>query len=574
MDTTRGILLLVVTLIIIVSIYYIVKMVKGKRTPTQPSTSTSPSDQTDEISISDLKFERTLNPDKSNSKGGDIVGYTIEYDGINYATLSENVTFTLGWKNNIGFTGKVTGFRIEHYVSGDNETFDKFTKQVNPEPANQSMDFTTKKNSDTETKNAVSVDNFEKNSVSFNPFYDTTTTNDNGETTTTKTNYSVVGKNRFRISAIMNDGTPKILYNGLDSTYINNTNHEIEISEKDLGATLDMTVPQTVTYTPALQKGTFNTTLVDIIKIKYKISNDSGVILGYSGSGSIYLMPASGGTTDENTNEKIDVDTFFFKYELGENKYLLYDGTNGTWNENENRFDDDTQELNAGNVDQYDNRMYVSFYNKEGSKTQLRAPVTGRGTGGKFLTSDESNAIVLKDLSSEGTISQKEFTNSYWTFEEVQGDPENCKGEWVVTDDGTVSGTKIEEFDLLSEAKNNGTCEASEGETRETLVDVDCKGEWVVTDDGTVSGTKIEKFNLITSAKNNGTCEASEGDIRTTDVDVNCKGEWGVCKPNGGICGWNGLKTYEVSIKKQHGGSACEESHGQTKVCYLGQCGH
>jgi hypothetical protein len=102
-------------------------MVKG-RTPSQsppsPSPSPSPSDQTGKISISDLKFERTLNPDKSNSKGDDdIVGYTIEYDGgIDYKELSENVKFTLEWKNNIGFTGNVKGFNIEHYVKNDNDT--------------------------------------------------------------------------------------------------------------------------------------------------------------------------------------------------------------------------------------------------------------------------------------------------------------------------------------------------------------------------------------------------------------------------------------------------------------------
>src|SRR5210317_476824 len=125
MDTKRGIFFLGVILIIIVSIYYIVKMFKGLTSyPPSPSVET---DKTYEISISDLNFERTLNPDKSNSKS-DIVGYTIEYDeGINFEELSKNVTFTINWKNNIGFTGNVEGFMIGHYVKGILYTSKTFT---------------------------------------------------------------------------------------------------------------------------------------------------------------------------------------------------------------------------------------------------------------------------------------------------------------------------------------------------------------------------------------------------------------------------------------------------------------
>ena len=542
MDTMRGILFLVVTLIIIVSIYYIVKMVKG-RTPSQspPSPSPSPSDQTGEISISDLKFERTLNPDKSNSKGDDgIVGYTIEYDdGIKFDELSKNVTFTLKWKNNIGFTGNVIGFRIDHYVKGDDG------KYGNPK---QSIEFRI-----TDTNPKVKVSNFEINNVSIMG---------NGS-------YSVVGENRFKISVIMSDNTTITkIYDGTDTENINQESHGIVISKDDLGATLSMTKPESVTYTPVTQE--FAATSVLITKVKYSIFNDNSS-LNFTGGGSIYLIPAYSSSIDGQ-----DVDTFFFKYELGENQYLLQDGTKGAWNEKTSR--ESGVEFNNTN---HDNRMFVAFYGKNENVTQLRAPVMGYGLGGKFLSSNEKKKVILIEISDDSAVNETEFKNSYWTFEEVEGDPVNCEGNWVVTNDGIEdrSGTKIEEFDLISEAKNNGTCEAGEGDIRETLVPVSCEGNWVVTNDGTTdfSGTKIEKFDLINEAKNNGTCEADDGDIRETLVPIDCQGDWGVCKPNGGTCGWNGLRTYDVEIEQKNGGKACTDDgkiveEGDTKVCYLGGC--
>ena len=389
MDTTRGILFLVVTLIIIVSIYYIVKMVKGKRTPTQPSTSPSPSDQTDEISISDLKFERTLNPDKSNSKGGDIVGYTIEYAGVNYEELSKNVTFTLTWKNNIGFDN-VNGFKIEHYVKGvdANATF--------PDDANQSIDFKTEKTSDTDTtKNAVNLNNFGENSVSI-----------------VSNGYSVVGKNRFKIKVIMNDGSDILLYDGLDTTNINETTHEIVISEQDLGATLEMTVPQTVTYTPVTRS--FTATTFQIKKTKYWVYNeDTNLNIGDE---FIYLIPASSGTTttnpDGSTNsEKTGVDTFFFQYEDGD--YLLSNLTlpKGKWNEKERA------EGKDGDTN-YDNRMYVSFYNKseDDNTMELRKVPMGYGYGDEMITSGEEGKLKLMSAFDTDSVDETEFKNSKWTF--------------------------------------------------------------------------------------------------------------------------------------------------------------
>jgi hypothetical protein len=388
MGTTRGILFLVVTLIIIVSIYYIVKMVKGRtqsRSTPSPSTSPSPSDQTDEISISDLKFERTLNPDKSNSKGDDgIAGYTIEYDpGIDYDVLSKNVTFTLSWENNIGFTGNVKGFNIEHYVSGEDGTY--------LDSANKSINFETKKTSDTDTtENAVSLDNFGENSVSI----------------VSDGTYSVVGNNRFKISVIMNNNTNKLLYNGLEQT---EDGHEIGIGGQDLGATLNMTVPQTVTYTPVTQS--FASAFVDIKKTTYQIYNPVRSLSSFDTT-LILLMPAF--PKNVMGEKVVDVDTFFFKYRDGD--YLLEDLKKGAWNEKTSR----ERNVDFDNT-KHDNRMFVSFYDKSKDTNdkvtaQLRYTKMGYGTGTAAITTDENGKLELMDISDTDTVSETQFNNSVWTF--------------------------------------------------------------------------------------------------------------------------------------------------------------
>ena len=402
MDTTRGILFLVVTLIIIVSIYYIVKMFKG-RTPLSPSP--SPPDQTGKISISDLKFERTLNPDKSNSKGDDgIDGYTIEYDngingegpspspsGIDYNELSENVTFTLSWTNNIGFTDNVTGFEIQHHIKNDNGTYE----------LKQSIDFSNTTNDN--VKNFVNVNNFKGNEIFF----------------VSDGNYSVVGENRFNMFVIMNDDVEtnkksrQLLYEG---TAQDDSSHGIEIRKEDLGATLSMTQPETVTYTPVTRS--FGSTTVEIKKTKYQIYNPvRSLSLGRT---FIYLMPATPG--DENTNEK-NVETFFFKYEDGQ--YLLNNLKKGKWNEQTSRAPPSNVNYD---INTHDNRMFVSFYDKGEDKdgkvtAQLRYTKMGYGAGTHAITTDENGKLEFMDLSDidKVSVSETQFNNSVWTFREYDG---------------------------------------------------------------------------------------------------------------------------------------------------------
>ena len=370
MDRKESIFFLCVTLIVLALIYYIFKKFKGRTLPTP-----SPSDQTDELSISDLKFTRTLNPDKSNSES-EISGYTIEYAGIEYVELSKNVTFTITWKNNIGFNNVVTGFRIEHFVkSQSNNTFSA--------NSNQTKDFTTV------TDVNINITDYGQNSVSI-----------------VSTDYSVIGYNAFKISAIISSSTVVEVYDGL--TELVTTEHHIPVSEEELGATLDMTAPQSVTYTPVVSSDNMTSISADITKVKYNITNGGGFNL--HGSQSIFLLPATPG--DDNNAE-----TFFFQYTDG--KYLLDNLSKGDWNEKT------TRRAVSGGIN--DNRMYIAFYNSSkidgNTKTQLRRTIRGYGLGTDFISSDASNTtLIFSNMASQtGTVSQTEYDNSFWTFVETEG---------------------------------------------------------------------------------------------------------------------------------------------------------
>jgi len=371
MDRKKGIFFICVTLIIIALIYYVVKKFKERTSP-----SPSPPAQTDELSISDLKFTRTLNPDKSNSES-EISGYTIEYAGIEYTELSENVTFTITWKNNIGFNNAVKGFKIEHFVKDDNGF---------PTDANL-------------TKNFINL--FPVQTV------DTSDFGDNSVEIFSNGTYSVVGDNTFKIHVIMNNDATTELYNGVSQT--DTDTHHINVSKDELGATLKMTTPQSVTYIPVVSSDTNTSISADITKVKYDISNSGGVNL--HGSQSLYLIPATPGDDD-------DAETFFLQYTDGE--YLLYNLTKGEWNNKSKRRD---VNLKAELAD-HDNRMYIAFYNKSTTtdkniKVQLRKTKMGYGQGVEFISSDANDNLVLVDLSSQtSTVPEAEYNNSFWTFKE------------------------------------------------------------------------------------------------------------------------------------------------------------
>lgn len=381
MDRKKSIFFICVTLIVLALIYYIFKKFKGRTLPTP-----SPPAQTDELSISDLKFTRTLNPDKSNSE---ISGYTIEYDGgINYVELSENVAFTISWKNNIGFDNVVTGFKIKHYVKPVNSS------AFSIDDANAIFTFT---DTVVDNNNSVNIGDYGENTVKI-----------------VGRNYVVVGENAFKIEVILKDNTTRELYDGVNIQIA--LNHHIPVSEEELGATLNMTTPQSVTYTPVVSSDNMTSIRADITKVKYDISNSGGVNL--HGSQSIYLIPAEPGSVNDS-GERVDAETFFFKYTDGE--YLLHDLSKGAWNKDSGRTTgcDDACHTRGD----FDNRMYIAFYNSsriDGNlKVQLRKTDMGYGLGIDFISSDANGTLILSDMASQtGTVSQTEYDNSFWTFNE------------------------------------------------------------------------------------------------------------------------------------------------------------
>lgn len=199
----------------------------------------------------------------------------------------------------------------------------------------------------------------------------------------------------------MNDGTPKLLYNGLDQT---EGGHEIEISEQDLGATLTMTKPQTVTYTPVTNS--FTSSEVVIVKNKYWISNENTNL--NIGDEFIYLIPASAGNNKAYDAADKNVDTFYFKYEDGD--YLLHNLKKGGWNEKTSVATNSTDFVNN------DNRMFISFYNKDGNTMELRKVPMGIGVGTHMITSDKDGNLKFMSASQTGSVDETEFINSKWTF--------------------------------------------------------------------------------------------------------------------------------------------------------------
>ena len=390
MDRKKSIFFICVTLIVLALIYYIFKKFKGRTLPTP-----SPPAQTDELSISDLKFVRTLNPDKSNSKS-EISGYTIEYAGINYVKLSENVEFTITWKNNIGFNGVVKGFKIKHYVQpvqgeGSHAIWHPFSNDVN----NAIFTFT---DTVVDNDNSVNIEDFGENTVKI-----------------VSTNYSVIGENAFKIEVIKNDETTVEVYDGVSQTS-DLSNHHIPVSEEELGATLEMTAPQSVTYTPVVSSDKMTSIREVITKVKYNITNSGGVNL--NGNQAIFLLPATPGSVN-NSGVRVDAETFFFKYTDGE--YLLHDLSKGAWNNQSSRSTgcDDACHTRG----EKDNRIYIAFYNSgeiDGNvKTQLRKTNMGYGLGIDFISSDANGTLILSDMASQtGTVSQTEYNNSFWTFNE------------------------------------------------------------------------------------------------------------------------------------------------------------
>jgi hypothetical protein len=271
--------------LIVVIIALIVYYTRQGETKTVEQTS-----DTTKLTVENLTFERTLNPDPSVGDG--VSGYTIEPYGVEYTTgtadyteLSKNVTFTMKWTNAPGFNNVVKGFKIKHYVG----TTEKHEFQYNSE-----------------------ITDVDGESISFSNFGGCTVKLTSANWATQG---NVIGQNKFKLFAVRTDETAdNILYDGTVATGTPATfPPELKISESQLSVTLSMTTPETATFKPEKPSGT--STRAVISKTVYDISNNH-MTLTKNDIG-IYLE------TVENSNNK----NFYFQYEDGE--YLLEDLSKG-----------------------------------------------------------------------------------------------------------------------------------------------------------------------------------------------------------------------------------------------------
>ena len=247
--------------------------------------------------IKALTFKRTLKPDSLES--GTTEPYQVEYNnGITDIELSKNVQIDITWSNLSGFND-VYRIDIEHYVT-----------DVDAES----------KGSIRKTKyiyryenNAKEGDEIDGNSDFFTNYATGLTHTFQGDGLT----YSFVGKNTISIKAWYRD-TSSYLYNG----DINNTgpNGDVAlVSANDLAATLDLTEPDVIEYTPI--EGNFNVGEAAIYNTPYYATSRSNIdiyktVAGKNVSKPFTLMRASSSSKNQ----------FYFKF--SDTEYLGYESGN------------------------------------------------------------------------------------------------------------------------------------------------------------------------------------------------------------------------------------------------------
>jgi hypothetical protein len=218
-----GVLFTLVVVIIAVVIYFNTRPEEEKPKPVN-----DPGPSPTLPSITDLNISRTFSPDGSESYT--IEPYTIEpYTDADVIGLSKNVSFTLTWTNGSGFTESgVREINVFHIVKKSGEE----TKTV--------------------LRNTSALtSNFAESSVSISGLNTGTTAADENTGP-----YSFVGTNFFKIVAVMPTGTADvILYDGVSTenrdAALGGSDGEV-ITDDDLVGTLDMTNPETITFTPRL----------------------------------------------------------------------------------------------------------------------------------------------------------------------------------------------------------------------------------------------------------------------------------------------------------------------------------
>ena len=273
-------------------------------------------------SIEDPTVTRTLLPESSNSPesgttetyeigGGKTETYKVEYNGgISDIELSQNVKIGITWSNKSGFEN-VTKLDIEHYVTPNNDDGStgtlaadaSFTKTITRNDANENY---FKNYAQGLTHEFQGLEPYEKNNSG-----EFIVDGDGGKKSNSKA-YSFVGTHTVKIIATYTDssGTAVVitLSDGTSGT-------KPVVSENDLAATLELTVPDVRVFTPI--QGDFVMRQAEIDNQSY-YATSGGVdihksIDGEDSTSTFTLIRAN----DSNKNQ------FYFKFD--ENKYLGYD---------------------------------------------------------------------------------------------------------------------------------------------------------------------------------------------------------------------------------------------------------
>ena len=379
--------------LIVVIIALIVYYTRPGETKTPDQTS-----DTTKLKIENLSFERTLNPDPSADAGDGVSGYTIEpygieynTDKVNYKELSQNVTFTMNWTNAPGFNTVVKGFKIEHFVKPDTEGAASVKKQ---DLIKKPIELNDQSNVLKETIKIVDFGVSSAKIVSVG-------TGDNA--------YSVVGQNSFKLYAVVqkeknqtfdwdNTSTQDLveLYDGTEETP---EPAALKISKNQLSATLSMTEPETLKYTPAPPEDTSTKSIID--KTTYDVTNNKAS-LNIDGVG-VYLTTIAGAAAAGNQ--------FYVTYEDG--TFLRDDLTKGpvTTTNGRTKFKFEIVDRPTTCVDDQGNAIKDCDVNK--GKIRQVSTETDESKK-KYLSSDGSTLKLYTQIQSD--LTQTSFDGFKWTF--------------------------------------------------------------------------------------------------------------------------------------------------------------
>ena len=389
--------LFVLIVVIIALIVYYTRPGESK-TPDQTSGTT-------ELKIENLSLTRTLNPDPSVGNG--VSGYTIEPYGIEYDTgkadyneLSKNVTFTMNWTNAPGFTAqKVKGFKIEHFVKPEQ------TDAVPTPVPVRKQDLIKQKGENTDDdKDNISITDFGACRAKI----------------VSNNTYSVIGQNSFKLYAVVKknettdidwDDTDTqeyvLLYDGTTETP---EPVALTISQNQLSVTLEMTTPDSLTFTPS---GFEASTRAVISKTTYNVSSTQGDLTkpfpGYSGGVYLTTLPESGGKR------------FYFTFEDG---FILMLNSDGRFSKKLSEDGDDEififeivdREKTVGKIRQAASR-FLGDTGRSVADGPVTIPTSTAENDRKYLSTNSSGKLKLykqQDSDLTATI----FAGFEWTFNE------------------------------------------------------------------------------------------------------------------------------------------------------------